>query len=119
MFEKVAVSIKLGVTEDDRNTVALPLQQRKKLFLIRCLLEVPFCIFAWPSLHKTHFESKSVALYVEEESDFFNFALPLADIGALYVTKMTISTLLNNYKEFFFYSTYCPIATLLSLFFVD
>ena len=44
----------------------------------------------------------SVVLYVGEESDFFNFALPLTDIGALYVRKMTISTLTNNYKEFFF-----------------
>ena len=41
-----------------------------------------------------------VALYVGEESDFFfNFVLPLTDIGALYVRKMTISTLTNNYKE--------------------
>ena len=44
----------------------------------------------------------SVALYIGKESDFFNFALPLADIGALYVRKMTISTLTNYYKEFFF-----------------
>ena len=63
-------------------------------------------------------EVVSVVLYVGEESDFFfNFALPLTDIGALYVRKMTISTLTNNYKEFFSYSIYCPIATLLSFFF--
>ena len=48
MFDKIAVSIKLRVTEDDRNTVALPLQQKKKSFSICCLLEVSFCIFAWP-----------------------------------------------------------------------
>ena len=54
----VAVSIKLRVTEGNRNTVAFPLQQRKKSFPTRCLFEVFFCIFAWPSLHKTHFESK-------------------------------------------------------------
>ena len=30
MFDKVAVSIKLRVIEDDRNTVALPIQQKKR-----------------------------------------------------------------------------------------
>ena len=49
----------------------------------------------------------SVALFVEE-SDFFNFALPLADTDALYFRKMTISTLTNNYKDFFFLYNLLP-----------
>ena len=121
MFEKAAVSIKLRVTEGDQNTVAFPLQQRKISFPTRCLLEVSFLYFrlAFTAQNTFRIEVVSVALYVGEESNFFfNFALPLTDIGALYVRKMTISTLTNNYKEFSFsYSTYCPIATLLSFFF--
>ena len=101
MFEKVAVLIKLPVTEDYRNAAALPLQQRKKSFPIRCLLEVSFCIFVWVLTFRI--EVVSVALYVGKKTDFFfNFALPLADIGALYVREMTLSTLMNNYKDFFF-----------------
>ena len=106
MFDKVAVSIKLRVTEDDQNTVALLLQQKKKSFSIRCLLEVSFLYFRLP-FHALNIEMVSVALFVEE-SDFFNFALSLADTGALYVRKIIISTLTNNYKEFFFLYNLLP-----------
>ena len=62
-------------------------------------------------------EMVSVALYVGEESDFFNFALPLADIGALYVRETTISTLTNNYKEFFFLFNLLPKSDSIKFFF--
>ena len=66
MFVKVVVLIKLYVTEDDRNIVAFSLQQREKLFPIPRLLEL-FCIFAGPSVHKTHFESNRFLLRCSSE----------------------------------------------------
>ena len=120
MFEKVAVPIKLRVTEDDGNTVALLLQKKEI---------IPNSLSAWGfflyfrlvliAQNTFQIDVVSVALYIGEESEFFNFALPLADTGALYFREITISTLTNNYQEFFSYITYCPIATLLNFFFVD
>ena len=118
MIEKEAVSIKLRVTEDIEILLLFHFNKERNHFRFAVCLGF-FLYFCLAFTAQNTFRIEVVS-YVEEESDFFNFALPLADIGALYVRKMTISTLTNNHKEFFFsYLTYCSIATLLSFIFVD
>ena len=68
-------------------------------------------VFSFGLHHTKHISNRGgvcCAVRPRRKDFFFNFALPLTDIGALYVREMTISTLTNNYKEFFFFFKLLP-----------
>ena len=110
MFDKVAVSIMLRVTEDDRNIVALSLQQKKEIILNSLFAWGFFLYFRLALTAQKHFESTGCLLRCSKEAT--SLTLPYhSQTQVRCILGKWLFRLMNNYREFFFYITYCPIAT--------